>query len=66
VAFFNVHKYSNNCHEHNLPCGITMITAAEIVNKSSPVALDVPLVFPTVQLYVPKMSVTLWSMVSTV
>ena len=30
------------------------------------IAADVPLAFPTVQLYVTKMSVTLWSMVSTV
>ena len=30
------------------------------------IAADGPLVFPTVQLYVPKMSVTLWAMVSTV
>jgi len=46
-----------------------MTIAAEIVNKSLRVvsiAADVPLVFPTVQLYVAKMSVTLWSMVSTV
>ena len=46
-----------------------MIIDAEIVKKPLPVvsiAADVPLVFPTVQLYVPKMSVTLWSMVSTV
>ena len=46
-----------------------MIIDAEIVNKSLPVvsiAADVPLVFPTVQLYVPETSVTLWSMVSTV
>ena len=67
--FSNVHKYSKNSHEHNLLYGLTMITAAEIMNKSLPVvsiAADVPLVFPTVQLYVPKTSVTLWSMVSTV
>ena len=59
--FSNVHKYSKVC--------ITMTTAAEIVNKSSPVvsiAADVPLVFSTVQLYVPKTLVTLWAMVSTV
>jgi len=46
-----------------------MIIDAEIVNKSLPVvsiAADVPLVFTTVQLYVPKMSVTLWAMLSTV
>ena len=46
-----------------------MIIDAKIVNKSLPVvsiAADVPLVFPTVQLYVPKASVTLWSMMSTV
>ena len=39
------------------------------MNKSSPVtiiAADVPRLFPTVQLYVPKMSVTDWAMVSTV
>ena len=65
----NAHKYSKNFHECNLPYGLTMITAAEIVNKSLPVvsiAADVPLVFPTVQLYVPKTSVTLWAMLSTV
>ena len=39
------------------------------MNKSSPVTLiaaDVPLLFPTVQLYVPKVSFTDWAMVSTV
>ena len=39
------------------------------MNKSSPIALiaaDVPLLFPTVQLYIPNMSVTDWAMVSTV
>jgi len=58
-----------NSHERNLSYGITTITAAEIVNKSLPVvsiAADVPLIFPTVQLYMPKMLVTLWAMVSTV
>ena len=49
---------------------LTMIirTAAHY-DKSSPIALiaaDVPLLFPTVQLYVLKMSVTDWAMVSTV
>ena len=46
-----------------------MIIDAKIVIESLPVvsiAADVPLVFPTVQLYVPKASVTLWSMMSTV
>ena len=61
-------KHSKNSHEYNLSLWFTMIIAAEIVNKSLPVisiAAD-PLVFPTVQLYLPEMSVTYWSMVSTV
>ena len=39
------------------------------MNKSSPIALiaaEVPPLFPTVQLYVPTMSVTDWAIVSTV
>ena len=65
----NVHKYSKNSHEYKLSYGITMITAADKVNKSLPVVsivAVVPLVFHTVQLYVPKTSITLWAMVSTV
>ena len=53
----------------NITCPMVHITAAGIMKKLSPVAskaVDVPLVFPTVQLYVPKTSVTDWSVLSTV
>ena len=60
------------------PFPLTTNEARTLVNISHPViakclhvpvasiAADVPLVFPTVQLYVPKMSVILWAMLSTV
>ena len=46
----------------------TYISATQIIYEAycSPVAEDVPLIFSTVQLYAPKMSLTDWAMVSTV
>ena len=46
----------------NITCPMVHITAAEL-SPVAPKAADVPLIFCTVQLYVPKTSVTDWAMV---